>query len=188
MKITIDTEEVKIRGIPLSLFLHVLALYLETEVTDSTAKEANHLGYNIKSPQGYSISREGTRLVDSILIGSKSKISAKPDAYYEDIAKEVRKVFPTGLKAGTTKAWRDSTALIADRLRTLEQVAGYTLPKEDVVRAAIDYVESFGGDYEFMQTLPYFIYKDTVSPGGYGEWKSQLLSTIENIQDNENNY
>ena len=50
---------------------------------------------------------------------------------------------------------------------------------DEIVDAAKRYVESFNGQYTYMQVLPYFIFKN-VPVNGMMEEKSQLLSVLEN--------
>ena len=88
--------------------------------------------------------------------------------------------YPKGRKDGTNYNWRGAVAVNAARLKTLVQRYGVSLNKEDVVQATRNYVQSFSGDYRYMQILKYFIFKNETRNGSV-EFESQLMSYIENL-------
>ena len=76
--------------------------------------------------------------------------------------------------------WRGTTAEIAKKLKTLVVKYGYSFSREDVIKATKDYVNSFNGNYRYMQLLKYFILKSVKDADDNVDIKSELMSLIEN--------
>lgn len=114
-------------------------------------------------------------LITSITIDSDVKVLSK-DKEFRELADKLKELFPKGKKAGTTYMWRDSTAVIARKLKTLVVKYDYQFTEEQAIKATKAYVESFNGDYTYMQLLKYFILKTLPD----GEIKSDFMSYIEN--------
>jgi hypothetical protein len=114
-------------------------------------------------------------LITSITIDSDVKVLSK-DKEFRELADKLKELFPKGKKAGTTYMWRDSTAVIARKLKTLVVKYDYQFTEEQAIKATKAYVESFNGDYTYMQLLKYFILKSLPD----GEIKSDFMSYIEN--------
>lgn len=117
-------------------------------------------------------------LITSITIDSDVKVLSK-DKEFKELADKLKELFPKGKKAGTTYMWRDSTAVIARKLKTLVVKYDYQFTEEQAIKATKAYVESFNGDYTYMQLLKYFILKSLPD----GEIKSDFMSYIENEGD-----
>lgn len=117
-------------------------------------------------------------LITSITIDSDVKVISK-DKEFKELADKLKELFPKGKKAGTTYMWRDSTAVIARKLKTLVVKYDYQFTEEQAIKATKAYVESFNGDYTYMQLLKYFILKTLPD----GEIKSDFMSYIENEGD-----
>lgn len=109
-------------------------------------------------------------LLDSDKTVSKSKID------YESLAEKMRALYPTGKKPGTQHQWQGSKAVIAMRLKTLVKKYGVEFTEEQALDATRRYIEAFHGDYQFMHTLKYFIFKDD---------DSQFLNYLENQGEDE---
>jgi hypothetical protein len=124
----------------------------------------------------------GLDRVESILthIDSSSNQSSESTTDYFEIAEAMQNEYPKGRKDGTNYNWRGATAVNAARLKTLVQRYGVSLNKEDIVQATRNYVQSFNGDYRYMQILKYFIFKNETRNGSV-EFESQLMSYIENL-------
>lgn len=180
MRFTIDTDKIKQKDIPKDVFFHILNLYFRSYINDDIALEANHLGYNIKTPHGYVISKEGIEMIQDIFIDSVNSTD-KDDAAYEETAQALIEIFPKGFKSGTNILWGGSVPAIAHRLKLLEYKSHHPITKDKAVQAAIEYVESFE-DRQFMQTLPYFIFKAIRNVEGDVEWSSNLLTLLENLK------
>lgn len=103
---------------------------------------------------------------------------------YLELANKLRALYPEGKKEGTNYMWRDSQVAIAKKLKTLADKFGVQFTDEQAITATKRYVESFNGNYHFMQLLKYFILKRDLDKQ---EETSQLLSFIEN-KDTTTNY
>lgn len=114
-------------------------------------------------------------LITSVTIDSDKAVISK-DKEFRELAEKLKELFPKGKKAGTTYMWRDSTAVIARKLKTLVVKYDYEFTEEQALKATKAYVESFNGDYTYMQLLKYFILKTLPD----GEIKSDFMSYIEN--------
>lgn len=114
-------------------------------------------------------------LITSITIDSDVTVISK-DKEFKELAEKLKELFPKGKKAGTTYMWRDSTAVIARKLKTLVVKYDYEFTEEQALKATKAYVESFNGDYTYMQLLKYFILKTMPD----GEIRSDFMSYIEN--------
>jgi len=181
MRFTIDTEEVKKRGISRDVFFHILGLYFGVRINEDTGKEANKLGLNVSDMGSYTLSIEGRKLVERVFSASQVAVGKSRDDY-KDLAKEMAMLFPVGQRDNSHTPWRGSTEEVADRLLLLDSYAEHRLTKDNVLKATRQYVSSFGDSSYFMQTLPNFIFKSHYSPDGDFEWHSSLLSVMENME------
>ena len=118
-------------------------------------------------------------LVSTISIESDKNVIDK-DSEFTELATELREIYPAGRKDGTTYMWRGTTAEVAKKLKTLVVKYGYTINREDVLKATKEYVNSFNGNYRYMQLLKYFILKSVKDADGNVDIKSELMSLIEN--------
>ena len=124
-------------------------------------------------------------MIDSIL--SESLAPEVVGDRYEILAAKLIELYPKGKKEGTSYMWRDSKSIIAKRLRALVKRYNVSFTDEQAINATKRYVESFNGNYKYMQLLKYFISKKTAIDGSIEE-TSQLLSYIENEgQEDANN-
>ena len=92
----------------------------------------------------------------------------------------MRETYPKGLKPGTNYQWRDSTAIIADRLMKLVAKYNIEFTDEEAIEATKRYISSFNGNYRYMQILKYFISKQKPVEGAPAEQNSQFLSFLQN--------
>ena len=107
------------------------------------------------------VSLEIKRIIDRIMLSSRDE----------------------GKKSGTNYYWRGNLSQLADRLKLLKVKYKFDFTKEQAVQATKNYIESFNGDYAYMQLLQYFIFKNTQQG-----FTSQLMNYIENEgqQDEDN--
>lgn len=117
-------------------------------------------------------------LLKDIFLESNDVVIKRADRY-ELLAAQLREIFPKGRKEGTSYMWRDSNSIIAKKLKALVSKYGECFTDEQAINATRKYVESFNGNYRYMQLLKYFISKKVVNDGEVEE-TSQLLSYIEN--------
>lgn len=120
-------------------------------------------------------------LVADILVDS-DKVTYNKDSEFKGLAAKMKEIFPKGKKAGTNYLWRDSDAVIARKLKLLVSKYDFTFTEEEALEATKRYVDSFNGDYTYMQLLKYFILKTDLRTG---EIRSEFMSLIENKDDTE---
>ena len=63
---------------------------------------------------------------------------------------------------------------------------GSNFTNEQIIQATEKYVEGFNGSYQYMRLLKYFIFKEKVGANGEIEGDSELISYIENADEEEN--
>lgn len=131
------------------------------------------------------ISNNTKSLISTISIDSDNNIIDK-DEEFNALAKEMKEIYPKGVKSGTSYLWRGTTAEVAKKLKTLVMKYHFKLNKEEVLNATKEYVNSFNGDYRYMHLLKYFILKAATDADGNVEIKSELMSLIENKDQVEN--
>lgn len=181
MKLTIDQIILDKYSITLEEFL---VLYLGAKEVDIESVSQSLIAKGLADKNLFSgtkiiISDKIKDLISTISIDSDKNIIDK-DAEFTELATELRDLYPAGRKDGTTYMWRGTTAEVAKKLKTLVVKYGYTLNKETVINATKEYVNSFNGNYRYMQLLKYFILKSTRDADGNVEIKSELMSLIEN--------
>ena len=181
MKLTIDQVILDKYNITLEEFL---VLYLGSKEVDIKSITQSLIAKGLADKNLFSegnivVSDKIKDLISTIYIDSDKNVINK-DAEYTELATELRELYPSGRKEGTTYMWRGTTMEIAKKLKTLVVKYGYSLNKEKVIKATKEYVSSFNGNYKFMQLLKYFILKSAVDADGNIEIKSELMSLIEN--------
>lgn len=134
------------------------------------------------NPSGYIVTRKGAEIIDAVVIDSEK--SERGDENILILAGKLKEIFPAGRKDGTSNYWAEGKALIARRLKAFFKKYGNDYTDEQIINAAKKYVESFNGNYQFMRTLKYFIFKDR-DVAGEREYTSDLLNFIENAGHEE---
>ena len=181
MKLTIDQTILDKNNLTLEEFL---VLFLSAREVDIGVISQSLVAKGLADKDLFSsgklvISDKVKDLVSTIPIESDKNIIDK-DSEFTELATELREVYPAGRKDGTTYMWRGTTAEVAKKLKTLVVKYGYTINKEDVLKATKEYVNSFNGNYRYMQLLKYFILKSVKDADGNVDIKSELMSLIEN--------
>ena len=115
--------------------------------------------------------------IATILVDSE-KVETKLE--FEELADKLREIFPKGKKPGTTYMWRDTTAVIAKKLKILVTKYNCKFTEEQAIKATQAYVNSFGGNYKYMQLLKYFILKTPTNASGDVELRSDFMSYVDN--------
>ena len=185
MDFHINKEILAKSGISVDMAFYLASIYFDKPYTydtfDLASKQGlityNHLDrYNL--PIQPKLTREGVELVESIFLNSEFKGDKGVDTdRYDELADKLRELYPKGRKEGTSYLWRDSRAKIANKLRTLVKKYNFKFTDEQAINATKRYIESFNGNYSYMQLLKYFILKKDKDTG---EENSQLMSYIEN--------
>ena len=181
MKLTIDQTILDKNGLTLEEFL---VLYLGAKDVDITSVSQSLIAKGLADKDLFFngrivVSDKVKDLVSTISIDSDKNVIDK-DSEFTDLATELREIYPAGRKDGTTYMWRGTTAEVAKKLKTLVVKYGFTINREDVIKATKEYVSSFNGNYRYMQLLKYFILKSVKDADGNVEVKSELMSIIEN--------
>lgn len=180
MKLIIDSEVCESKGLTLIEFI---VLYLNSKNVDISKTidsiiEKKVAGKDLFNPNAVVLSSNSRKLLEEIILDS-DKTVAKNNKRLENLAEKLRELYPEGKKQGTQYYWRDSNSVIVKKLKALVKKYGDCFTDEQAINATRKYVESFNGNYQFMQLLKYFISKNIVK-GGEVEETSQLLSYIEN--------
>ena len=197
MKIVIDTEVCKKEGKDADVVLYLLSLLSGCKITTNTfekARQQNLLKFEkpydrrFPFPEYVSLNPTGEYVAEGIM--ANSNISNAPEDSYLELANKLREIFPAGKKPGYAYTWRDSPSCIADRLKKFFLKYGeYT--DEQIIQATKAYVDSFNGNYQYMQLLKYFIWKNKVTGEevvrgrivGEVEKQSQLAAWLEDAPE-----
>ena len=190
MKYIIDTEILEREGIELDEALYLLSVYKKRTINFNTIQKAKVENKILKfeHPRDpVKITPKGQSFIESVLAKSKIHVSSDNLERYRDLADKMREVYPKGLKPGTNYQWRDSTAIIADRLMKLVAKYNIEFTDEEAVAATKRYIASFNGNYRYMQILKYFISKQKPVEGAPAEQNSQFLSFLQNEESTTEN-
>lgn len=175
-KVSINKDVLEKNNLSMDEFLVLLLTYNKANIQEvkQSLVEKGLADFSVFD-EDLVISSTTKDLITSISIDSDVKVISK-DKEFRELADKLKELFPKGKKAGTTYMWRDSTAVIARKLKTLVVKYDYQFTEEQAIKATKAYVESFNGDYTYMQLLKYFILKSLPD----GEIKSDFMSYIEN--------
>ena len=181
MKLTIDQTILDKNNLTIEEFL---VLFLSAREVDIGVISQSLVAKGLADKDLFSsgrivVSDKVKDLISTISIDSDKNVIDK-DSEFTELATELREIYPAGRKDGTTYMWRGTTAEVAKKLKTLVVKYGFTINKEDVIKATKEYVSSFNGNYRYMQLLKYFILKSVRDADGNVDVKSELMSIIEN--------
>lgn len=188
MKYTIDTEVLAREGIELDEALYLLSLYKKKNIDTGTVERLKRKDkILVPDDMPNKLTSRGVSLIETIIAKSKLHISSSDMERYRTLADKIRNLYPKGLKPGTNYQWRDSTAIIADRLIKLVAKYNIEFTDEEAIDATKRYIESFNGNYKYMQILKYFISKQKPVENAPAEQNSQFLSFLQNKESNMTN-
>ena len=196
MKIVLDTEVCKKEGKDVDVALYLISLLCGSKITIDTFEKARQQRllmfeqmYDVRHPfpEYVSINVTGEHIVESLMASSENVAS---EERCKQLAETLREIFPAGKKPGYAYTWRDSVSCITDRLKKFFMKYG-EYSDEQVIEATKAYVASFNGNYQYMQLLKYFIWKNKVTGEevvrgrvvGEVERQSQLAAWIEDTPD-----
>lgn len=199
MKIIIDTDVCKKKGMDVDVALYLLSSFSGSLITVGTFEKARQQGFldfalpydrNRPFPTHITLSSTGEFVAEAIM--AESNAGKNNDERIVNLANKLREIFPAGKKPGYAYTWRDSTSCIVDRLKKFFLKYG-DYPDEDIIRVTKKYVDSFHGNYTYMQLLKYFIWKNKVTGEEYvngrmvGEVEklSQLAAYLEDGEEEE---
>lgn len=128
----------------------------------------------------YTLMEKGQQAIDTI--NFESAVPVKERCNQVSLAKQLKDLFPKGKKQGTNQYWAEGEAVIAKRLHKFYDKYG-KFDDHVIINATKKYIEGFNGDYRFMRTLKYFIYAEKINAAGEQESTSDLLTYIENAEE-----
>lgn len=181
MKIVISKEGCTKNDVSLGEVLMLLA-YCNEENLQNAHNSLVDRGYIAEKydnfhPIGWRLTRAGVEVLDSVVIDSEKY--ERSDADLLSLAGKLKEIFPSGKKEGTSNYWAEGKLLIVKRLKAFFKKYGNEYTDDQIIQAAKKYVEGFNGNYQFMRTLKYFIFKDQ-EVAGERDYSSDLLNYIEN--------
>lgn len=181
MKLTIDQTILDKYGLSISEFM---ILYLMANKTNINTCMDNLVAKGLANRDLFSegsivLSDKVKDLITTITIDSDKNVIDK-DAEFMELANELRELYPTGRKEGTTYMWRGTTAEVAKKLKTLVVKYKYSFTKEQAIKATKEYINSFKGNYKRMRLLKYFILKSERDADENINVISEFMSLIEN--------
>lgn len=202
MKIILDTDVCKKKGQDGDVIIYLLSLLTGCTITQQTFEKARQKGYlnfsqmynrNNPFPEYVSLTKTGEYVTESIMASSDKGTAM--DERCNSLAVKLREIYPAGKKPGYAYTWRDSESCIADRLKKFFLKYGDKYKDEDIIRVTKEYVNSFNGNYQYMQLLKYFIWKNKVTGEevvrgrivGEVERQSQLAAYLEDSPEKQVN-
>ena len=179
MNISISEEVLSKWNLSIQEFLFLLFSVKEGDINEcvSSLIQKGWVDKNLFDPTKAVISNNRKEDIATILVDSE-KVETKLE--FEDLADKLREIFPKGKKPGTAYMWRDTTAVIAKKLKILVTKYNCKFTEEQAIKATQAYVNSFGGNYKYMQLLKYFILKTPTNASGDVELRSDFMSYIDN--------
>lgn len=188
MTICLSKEGCQKNNISLAEALLMLAIHNNADL-DTAQKELIKKGYitanrdDLFQQIGWRLTNKGTEVIDSVIVDSDKK--QEPNDRLINLATKLKEIFPKGKKDGTNLYWAEGVALIVRRLKLFFKKYGSDYDNDDIIKAAESYVRSFNGNYQYMKTLRYFIFKEKVGANREVEGESDLISYIENAGQEE---
>lgn len=183
MKICIDTELLnKKYKLSLEEFLLMLLIKNCSDI-NSVYESLSNIGAIMNSvlDNRVIITNKYSQLIDTILIKSDKYI---PDtSRIENLAKQLREVFPKGFKAGSV-SWRGTLKEITERLSKFFAIYGDEYTDEQIINAAKKYLEIHNAD-DKARCLKYFIMKSVDDINAAGKVCKRGISDLAEMLENE---
>ena len=181
MKVTIDETILDKYNITIDEFM---VLYLSAKSSDITSCKESLIAKGLADrnlfTEGELVLSDNTRkIITDIIVDSDKNVIDKDEEFIK-LANELRELYPTGKKEGTTYMWRGTTTEIARKLKTLVVKYKYSFTREQAINATKEYVNSFNGNYRTMRLLKYFILKSEKDADNNINVVSDMMSIIEN--------
>lgn len=193
MKFVIDTDQLKNAYCSVSLGMYLISLYCNENINKDTFIDActrglvDFNGYNNNEPISPRLTQTGIDYIERIFLNSEYREEGATEDRFDVLAKKLQEIFPKGRKGNTVYTWRDSSPIIAKKLKTLVKKFNIEFTDEQAINATRKYVESFNGDYTYMKLLKYFIFKMDPKYDEDGkricEETSELMNYIQNEKD-----
>lgn len=168
MEITIKDKICKKNNIDIA---HALVLGAINYGNDTVYQELIRKGYITiynksfrELHKQYSITNKGLESLNNIILDSDTIIEAKINVIQE-LAKQLRDIYPSGKMPGTSYYYKCNTTDIEKKLKSFYKRYGSTYSNEQIITATKKYVESKNGNYSYLKLLKYFIWKDEIRDG-----------------------
>ena len=179
MKLIIDKESCKKNGISLGEALALLAIANDVDIGKSTQVLVATGLVTSAGGSKLRLTNKGSEKLSNVVIDSIEYTKSEEDRL-SNLARKLQEIYPSGRKDGTNYLWRGTVAEIVRKLKTLETKYKFKFTDEQAIKATEAYVQSFNGNYRFMQLLKYFILKTGRDEDGNTEIKSEFMALIEN--------
>jgi len=178
MKYIIDEETAKKHGLSVAELMLLAVIQQCSQPTQLIAKLTEkeclvQIGDHLHLTQHWADE------VASVLLESDETVPGQERVL--SLVQKMKEFFPKGLKVGSA-AWRGNDRELTLRMKKFFKLYGNKWTDEQILQATKEYVESFNGDYRYMQILKYFILKSKKfegEEGNYVEDTSALASFLE---------
>lgn len=183
MNVTINSSVLQKYNLSIKEFLVLYLCFLETDIekTINSLVEKRIADKNLYNNIDLILSDNTKELIATILVESDKAVVNNQEKFNQ-LAEKMRDLYPAGKKPGTTYYWKDSVPIIARKLETLVSKFNVNFTEEEVLNATKRYIDSFNGDYRYMQLLKYFILKTDRTTG---EVRSELLAFLANEDEED---
>lgn len=184
MTYTIDEKVCNKKGLDLPSVLAVMLVKTGVNITslfDELLKK-EILVRDLFSSE-FLVTQKWDDICSSVLLESDTSIPT--EERLEALVVQLMDLFPKGKKpANTPIYWRGNKKDNKLRMQKFFKLYGNKYSDDQIIDATRRYVESFNGDYSYMRTLKYFIWKDSKKVNSEGniyiEEVSDLATWIEN--------
>lgn len=186
MRITIDTDILKNKGISLDEFLLLLLFFYGYNYKDTFNQALKHgfVSSDLFKDGNGVLSDSVCDLVVRTLMASDDKIKNCPIKDFHKLAEDMQSHYPKGNKPGTSYPWAGETEEIAFKLMMLVVKYDFFFTETEAIEAVKQYVNDCKDNLEHMTLLKYFIIK-TYRNGNEMTISSSFMSIIENNRNNE---
>lgn len=183
MNVTINSSVLQKYNLSIKEFLVLYLCFLETDIekTINSLVDKKIADKNLYNNIDLILSDNTKELIATILVESDKAVVNNQEKFNQ-LAEKMRDLYPAGKKPGTTYYWKDSVPIIARKLETLVSKFNVNFTEEEVLNATKRYIDSFNGDYRYMQLLKYFILKTDRTTG---EVRSELLAFLANEDEED---
>lgn len=178
MKYVIDEEVARKHNLSITELM-LLAAIQQCSQPIKLIVELFEKGCLVEVEGNYYVTQHWSDEMASVLLESDETVP-KQDRVLT-LVQKMKEYFPKGLKVGSA-AWRGNDRELSLRMKKFFKLYGNKWSDEQILAATKEYVESFNGDYRFMQILKYFILKSKkieTEEGTFVEDTSALASFLE---------
>ena len=150
MKISFETKN--LHGLTLSQFFYLLFCEANKDKNENIDTVLDFLQNNGFISEHRQITETGKELIQTILL-------EKPEIQIENLTKELRELYPKGLKPGTNYKWTSNPKEITNKLKRFFLLfKEEDITEEEVIQATKNYLQKMEYDVH-MRLLKYFILK-----------------------------